>query len=406
MTSAHKRQLWFWVIAAAMAVALLYFITLWRGRLIEQGSGASFLTGDPVNGARLYERKGCASCHPLDGRPRHGVPDLRVAPEGHASFNALVSAMWNHAPSMWLRMTESGVKYPNLSEEDVADLFAFLYVVRYVDEPGSAARGHAIFVSKGCSHCHAIRGEGGTEGPDLAQVENADAPIVWVQMMWNHAFSMQARMQSHVLPWPRFQNEEMADLLAYLRSVNSAPRRLTELFPADVREGRRHFYDKGCIQCHGMGGAGGTVAPDLTRLPQVPRTVTQMAGTMWNHWPEMAEWLKQRNMPPPTFQGKEMADLIAYLYALRYFDEPGHAQAGRQVYFDKHCDRCHGGDGLGTGDGPNLVRGKGTFSVVVLAAAMWGHGPRMHEKMQQKGVAWPKFRGREIDDLIAYLNTW
>lgn len=406
MTPAHRRQFWFWMIAATIAVALLYFIARWREGGFEQGFSASFLTGDPASGARLYGAKGCAGCHPLDAPPRHGAPDLRTAPEGHASFNALVSAMWNHAPTMWLRMSAAKVKYPNLDQQDVADLFAFLYVVRYVDEAGSAARGEAVFRDKGCIRCHAVRGQGGTDGPDIAQVENADAPIVWAQMMWNHALSMQERMQRQMLPWPRFQNAEMGDLLAYLRSVNTSPRRLFPLFPADVRRGRRLFRERSCIECHGMGSEGGKVASDLSRLPKMPRSVSQMAGVMWNHWPQMSEWSRQRKIRLPMLQGRDMADVIAYLYALRYFDEPGHSDLGRQVYLDKRCDRCHGTDGRGSSAGPNLVRRKGNFSVVTLATAMWRHGPRMYEEMQEQGIRWPKFRGREIDDLIAYLNTW
>lgn len=406
MTSAHSRQLWFWLVAAVIAVALFFFVTRWRERALEREKEASFLTGDPSKGARLFDGKGCASCHPLDAPPRHGAPDLRAAPEQHASFNELVSAMWNHAPSMWLRMDQAGVKYPNLSEQDVADLFAFLYLIRYVNEPGSAGRGQQIFAAKGCVQCHAIQGQGGREGPDLAQVQNADAPIVWAQMMWNHALSMQEHMQRQVISWPRLEGTEMSDLLAYLRNVNTSPRQLRELFPADVGRGRQLFRDKGCVQCHAMGGEGPSVAPDLARLPSMPRSISQMAAVMWNHWPEMSGWMKQRKMPPPVFEGKEMADVIAYLYSLRYFDEPGHAQDGRQVYLEKRCDQCHGSDGRGAPDGPNLVDKKGSFSVISLAAAMWRHGPRMHEVMNKKGVTWPKFHGREMDDLIAYLNTW
>ena len=101
-----------------------------------------------------------------------------------------------------------------------------------------------------------------------------------------------------------------------------------------------------------------------------------------------------------------MADLIAYLYALRYFDEPGHSEAGRKIYREKRCDTCHGADGQGGSDGPNLAKNKGHYSVIALAAAMWRHGPRMHQEMEQKKLIWPKFRDREMDDLIAYLNTW
>lgn len=406
MTSAQRHQLWFWIVAAAVAVLILFFVARWRERALENAQFASFLTGDASRGARLYDDKGCAGCHPLDGAPPADTPDLRAVPEEHASFNALVSAMWNHAPAMWQRIQRTGAKYPYLADEDVADLFAFLYVVRYVYEPGSADMGRLLFVNKGCVNCHAVDARTRGEGPDLTRTENGDVPILWIQRMWNHALSMREHMARRAVPWPHFEASEMSDLLSYVRSVNTGPRNPNDLFPADVRRGGRLFQRKGCAECHAVKGKGANIGPDLAQLPRMPRTLGQMAGAMWNHWPQMSDWLKQRKVKVPRFEGREMADLIAYLYALRYFDEPGVAEAGRRLYASKRCDSCHGPDGRGGQGGPDLRERKGTFSSVSLAGAMWRHGPRMYAEMQHRGIAWPRFEGREMNDLVVYLNSW
>ena len=36
-----------------------------------------------------------------------------------------------------------------------------------------------------------------------------------------------------------------------------------------------------------------------------------------------------------------MADLIAYLFSTRYFDEPGNAERGKVVFVKKQCNLCH-----------------------------------------------------------------
>jgi len=416
MTSAQRNQLWFWIVAAALAVFILLLVARWRERALEDAQFASYLTGDATRGAWLYETKGCAGCHPLDGAPPANTPDLRLVPEEHASFNALVSAMWNHAPAMWRRIQQTHTNYPYLADEEVADLFAFLYVVRYVYEPGSAERGRLLFANKGCAECHAVDSRGQAEGcggkpskcegPDLTRAENGDVPILWIQRMWNHALSMRERMERRELPWPRFDESEMSDLLSYVRSINTGPRSPGDLFPADARRGRRLFRAKGCAECHAVKGEGASIGPDLAQLPRMPRTLGQMAGVMWNHWPQMADWLQQRKVEVPHFEGREMADLIAYLYALRYFDEPGVAEAGRRVYAGKGCNNCHGPDGRGGRGGPDLRGRRGTYSAVSLAGAMWRHGPQMYAEMERRKVAWPRFEKREMNDLVVYLNSW
>jgi hypothetical protein len=40
-----------------------------------------------------------------------------------------------------------------------------------------------------------------------------------------------------------------------------------------------------------------------------------------------------------------------------------------------------------------------------MVAALTHHGPAMLDRMQEKHIAWPRFSGSEMSDLIAYLNT-
>jgi hypothetical protein len=36
---------------------------------------------------------------------------------------------------------------------------------------------------------------------------------------------------------------------------------------------------------------------------------------------------------------------------------------------------------------------------------LWHHGPQMLDQMKTKGIAWPRFEGSDMANLIAYLNA-
>ena len=55
-------------------------------------------------------------------------------------------------------MRAKKIAYPDLDHKDMANLFAFLYTARYVDEPGDERRGERLFASKGCVRCHGQQG--------------------------------------------------------------------------------------------------------------------------------------------------------------------------------------------------------------------------------------------------------
>ena len=401
------RQVLLWVAAAVAGFTLLLGVIHWHDRY-NRTRYASFLAGDPHEGAHLFERKQCAHCHSVGGVGGRIGPDLGFEFRPKSSMNQLVSAMWNHAPQMWERIRSEKIAYPLLDQEETAHLFAYLYTARYVDEPGDAGKGRALFDGKQCSRCHSVRGIGGDVAPDLAELKGIDTPILWAQAMWNHGPAMEAAMQKIGVEWPRFQSQEMNDLLAYVRQVTSGARKEGDLLPADPKRGWRVFQEKQCISCHSVGGSvpgGSGIAPHLGPRPGFAPTIVQFAGAMWNHSPQMWRAMKAGGIPRPVFEGQEMADVIAFLYGIRYFEPAGEPGKGAQVFASSGCSRCHGADARGSREAPALRRAGRGFNTIALAEALWRHGPRMYERTQQMSLPWPTLQENDVGDLVAFLNA-
>lgn len=399
-----RGKLLVWIVAALAASLLLIAILIWRHRSAEE-FWSTFLVGNPHTGSHIFRGKGCSLCHAVNGVGAKVAPDLGFQRPARSTLNQLVTQMWNHAPLMWAQMDLEHMAYPHFSAEEMANLFAYLYTARYVDEPGDVVRGGRLFSEKGCIRCHAVGGEGGTLGPDLTELKPVATPIFWAQVMWNHAPAMETSMRQMNIDWPRFEGGEMNDLLAYIRRVRAGPLRESGLLPADPGRGWTLFQKKACIACHAINGEGGTSAPDLGAGVQLPPTLTQVAAQMWNHSPEMWAEMEAKGIDRPVFESQEMADLIAFLYSIRYSEMAGSPLVGQQLFSERECSRCHGADGQGGEFGPRL-RGRGKFRTpVTLATALWSHGPRMYLRSQQLNVAWPTLKESDLGHLLAFLNA-
>ena len=172
----------------------------------------------------------------------------------------------------------------------------------------------------------------------------------------------------------------------------------------DPLAGERVFNDKGCVKCHAVNGVGGKIGPDLGRAGR-PRTFFDLAAAIWNHAPRMAARMRELGIARPSLDARQAGDVVAYLFTLSYFDPPGRAAAGRRLFTEKRCVECHSVGGKGGTVGPDLGGMKTYASPIALAASLWNHGPKMAEAMEAKGIARPTFKGSELLDLIAYINT-
>jgi len=358
-----------------------------EGTSAAEKKGEYPLPGDVKGGWRVFIQKRCGECHAIWGEGGKGGPDLGILPKAYLSQAQLTALMWNHSPEMWGRMAAKKIPFEKITTKEMADLFAFLYFIRYMDEPGDLQKGKAL-VEKVCGKCH-------TPGrSDLSRWAMYTNPILWAQMMWNHSGQMEREMKAKGIPHFEFEENEMVDLIAYIRSLGQG-REKVYLSPGDPKSGERLFTRKGCIQCH---------APrseyDLSGKRDFPKTLAQLAGMMWNHSEEMRKGMERRGIVFPTLTPQEMADLVAYLFSTRYFDEPGNPEHGRAVFTRMQCHLCHV-KGAKTGD---LSRLKGQMSSIFMAEAMWNHGPEMLERMRKQKMAWQKMDGKEMLDLMEYIN--
>ncbi len=172
--------------------------------------------------------------------------------------------------------------------------------------------------------------------------------------------------------------------------------------------GARLFGQKKCGVCHSLEGRPGRIGPDLGRT-MLSGTVLDLAVAFWNHAPIMRQKMRELHLQTPPVTADEMADLITFLAMYRYraseSGTAGDAKAGEQIFREKRCAGCHAADETAWGRlGPSLERYHGLLSPVFLAQAMWNHSPKMAAAMQKAGVPWPRFAGREMDDLVAYLQ--
>jgi cytochrome c2 len=365
-------------------------------------SELSFL-GDPIAGRRIFVERDCDRCHAIWGNGGTLGPDFALVGAGR-SLQQLAGMFWNHTPRMIQTVQVRGFQWPTFTEEELADIISYIYYVKLFDEPGDPLQGERWFREKRCIECHSIAGEGGRGGLPLDDYARYIAPIMLAEGMWNHGSAMQALQTSQRVPIPTFSGRELADIQAFIRHRSSLEDRdVVLLQPPDPNTGRDLFLTKGCSSCHGLSGDGTRFGPDLRSATQRLR-VSEIAGQLWNHSSQMTAAMRARGISIPRCQGSEMADVIAFLYYLRFYDTGGDAEAGEAVFAEKGCARCHAVDG-GSSIGPDLATSDAILAPLRLATAMWNHAPAMYRVIQLEQVDWPRFEGTEMRDLTVYLRN-
>ena len=155
--------------------------------------------------------------------------------------------------------------------------------------------------------------------------------------------------------------------------------------------GGKVFAEKGCGKCHALRGFGGKIGPDLGRI-ETGKSFFELGAAMWNHLPRMGARMREAGIARPTLTAAELSNLIAFLFTAQYYDELGDAQAGEKLFAAKACVQCHEVGGKGGRVGPGLDFLKRANSPVLVAAAMWNHGPEMAEAMKARGIERPSFK--------------
>ncbi len=177
----------------------------------HRGRRATFSAGSIEEGRRLYEAKGCRSCHE---RPvqRRGA-SARFTP---ADF---VSSMWNHRCG----------RVPNaaaMDREEIRAIFSYLWSVGLFDEPASPSRGRRLFQKKGCAGCHGD-GDAPPAGSPARRLRFGEmGPVAAAAALLNHGPGRGESAGARRIRWARLSPGQTADLIAFLSSPPSDNTRL------------------------------------------------------------------------------------------------------------------------------------------------------------------------------------
>jgi cytochrome c2 len=173
--------------------------------------------GDATRGGETFAAKACARCHVPGGQSGVGPP-LEQLRRPQGAF-VLAGRLWNHAPGMFTVLKMEHLQWPQISVAEMADLMTYLEADPARDPAPDLSRGQLMLVRKGCLKCHSLRGEGGRLAPDLStRRASYDSAAAWAARMWAHTPAMAAKAMEIGVLYPRFADDEMLNLVAFLRS--------------------------------------------------------------------------------------------------------------------------------------------------------------------------------------------
>jgi mono/diheme cytochrome c family protein len=348
---------------------------------------AANVAADSARGAQLFETLSCVQCHSINGKGGTVGPDLGRRVDRNFTPATLAATMWNHAPTMWAAMRERNIRAGDLDEQAAADLFAYFYSAHFFDRPGDAGRGKSLFGLKHCADCHGLTQAKLPAAKPVAEWESIGQPIALVSAMWNHAATMKAEFAKRRFAWPELSSQDLTDMLVYLRNLPATRGVAARTEISSGAGGQALFQSKGCSACH---------TGKLSLGPLLKnKTLTDIAAAMWNHEPRMAQ-------TPAQLDPAEMKEIVSFLWAGEFFEDSGKSAAGERVFAAKHCTTCHNDAASGA---PALPAAGRSFTGAAMVSALWRHGPRMMDQMNSKHIAWQRFDGHQMADVIAFLNS-
>ncbi len=173
---------------------------------------------------------------------------------------------------------------------------------------------------------------------------------------------------------------------------------------ADSTRGAQVFELQGCVQCHAVNGVGPNIGPDLGRVADRGFTPAALAATMWNHAPAMWVETTLRSATRPAMDEQQAADLFAFFYSLRFFEQPGDAGRGKALFTSKQCAVCHGIDEPKAPVAKPVAEWTTASDPLELVETMWNHSTAMRDEMARRKIRLPQLTGQDLADLLLYTR--
>ncbi len=385
------------------AVVAIIVLLSWPGPPAISQEVSVESTPSALAGASVFGTKGCIRCHSIAGlRAKLGL-ESHAPPEAWR-FYGFAADMWNHMPVMASSMDELGIERPHLDAGEIADLVVFVFNRANPAAPGDTAAGHVLFVEKRCVRCHQVGGVGGITGPSLDFTIQFHSPIRLAAAMWNHGPKMAESMSTQGILRSSLTGAELVDLYAYFSSTADAYQSVAgPVLPGSAGRGRDLYRSKGCHACHGAEGRGAS-GPNLASLHR-DWDSTEFAAAMWNKAAAMIAEMRAGGLRAPRLTPGEMADIMAYLYSLRYFEGAGSPEVGRRTIRDKGCLDCHTLGGDNRGEPLDLVETSDLDTPVAVIAALWNHVNLLEHLSRDGGHTWPSLAESDMANLVAFFHA-
>ena len=132
------------------------------------------------------------------------------------------------------------------------------------------AAGKWVWQKYNCNDCHTILGIGGYYAPDVTKVMSSRDPD-WIRKFIKNPGEVWPAARK--MPNLHLKDQEIADVIAFFTWVNGIdtnnwpPKPLVAAATqTSSKPGEAIFKAQGCSACHMLGGVGGTIGPDLTKV--------------------------------------------------------------------------------------------------------------------------------------------
>ncbi len=112
-----------------------------------------------------------------------------------------------------------------------------------------------------------------------------------------------------------------------------------------------------------------------------------------------------RSTPRPAMDAQQAADLFAFFYSLRFFEEPGDAGRGKALFTERRCASCHGVTTVKVPGAKPLSEWTALGDPLELVETMWNHSTAMRAQMERTHITPLRLSGQELADLLVYDRT-
>ena len=166
------------------------------------------------------------------------IPFLDRGPKRHPFDRPLVTGIGIAALLFVATMTVAGIRSPLVNP--------------IVKHDPLIAQGERVYRDMNCVYCHAIRGKGGSVGPQLDKLVGEETE----EWLIKHFRDPRSTSPGSKMPQLNLLDDEIKSLTAYMKSIGAEP---------FTKDATKVFADN-CAVCHKVGDEGGEVGPDLSAI--------------------------------------------------------------------------------------------------------------------------------------------